>query len=122
MAVIGWPPVLRLGHQGHDVGFKRVKVQGLKGSGIIKAMRHRVGQAGMLVQHLQIQLVWPPIAIGLHSDFSGLAAGVHYGAFALGFHFHILFLKQFESCIAVTAESHIGPIDYAPSINSFYLC
>ena len=94
----------------------------MEGSGIIKAIRHRARQAGMLMQHLQIQLVRPPIAVGLRSGFSGLAAGMHYGAFALGFHVHVLLLKQFESCIAVTAESHIGPIDYTPLINSFYLC
>ena len=91
MAVIGWPPVLGLGHQGHHIGFQGIEVQSLESRSIVKAVSHGARQAGMLMQHLQIELVRPPIAIRLRPDFSGLTAAMHDWTFALGFHRHILF-------------------------------
>ena len=63
MAVIGWPPLLRGGHQRVDVLLERCHVQLLELFGIAEARAHRVRQGRVLMKDLQVQLVRPPVAV-----------------------------------------------------------
>ena len=69
MAVVGRPPVLRRGHQLEDVLLDRVEVEALERLGVVEVPAHRVRQGGMLVQHVELQLVGPPVPV------RGAAAG-----------------------------------------------
>ena len=49
MAVIGWPPVLTVGHQHVQIRLDRVQIKRLERFGIVEIVRHRAGVAAMLV-------------------------------------------------------------------------
>ena len=44
MAVVRWPPLLRVGHQGMQVFDHRIQVQGLELFSVVEGLAHRVGQ------------------------------------------------------------------------------
>ncbi len=75
VAIVGGPPVLRVGHQGVQVLDHGVQVQGLELLRVIERRPQRVGRWGVLVQHLQAELVGPPIGVALRSG-RGLLAGI----------------------------------------------
>ena len=60
---IGWPPVLRVGHQRREVGLESGEVELLELFGIVKARAHRVRKRRVLVEHRQVELVRPPVAV-----------------------------------------------------------
>ncbi len=64
MPPVGGPPVLRGGHQGHDLGFQCVEVNRGKSRGVIKIIRKRAGDGLMLMKDVQTKLVWPPTLAG----------------------------------------------------------
>ncbi len=70
------PPVLRLGHDVAQVLFDRFHVKALEFLGIVETLAHRVGERGMLMQDLQIQLLGPPVTVG-----GAAASSVVEGAF-----------------------------------------
>ena len=61
--VVGGPPLLRVGHQLHEVGLEGSQVERRELRGVVKVLAHRVGLNGVLVQDPQVQLVGPPIAV-----------------------------------------------------------
>ena len=63
MAEVGRPPVLRIGHQGAQVGDHGIEVEALERLGVVERRAHRVGERGMLVQDLQVELVGPPVTV-----------------------------------------------------------
>jgi len=63
VAIVGRPPILALGHQGGEIGFHRVEVELLEGLGIVEVFAERVFARRVLVQHAQVQLVRPPVAV-----------------------------------------------------------
>ncbi len=65
MAEIRRPPVLRLGHELAQVLFEGGVVEAPERLRIVEVGPHRVGGRGELVQDLQIDLVRPPVAVGL---------------------------------------------------------
>ena len=77
VAEVGRPPVLRVRHQGMQVLDHRVEVEALEFLGVVERLAHRIGQGGMSVENLEVQLVRPPVPIG--------EAGVHDRAFAGAF-------------------------------------
>ncbi len=64
VAEVGRPPVLRIGHQGMQVLDHGVEVEALELLGVVERLAHRIGQAGLLVQDLNVQLVRPPVTVG----------------------------------------------------------
>ena len=64
VAVVGGPPVLRVGHQGMQVLDHRAQVQAVEGRGIVEGLTHRAGQRRVLMQGLQVQPVGPPVCVG----------------------------------------------------------
>src|SRR5690348_10926121 len=63
MAEIGRPPILRVRHQRVQVLNYSIQVETLEFLGIIEVFAHRIGQVRMLVKHLDVQLVRPPVTI-----------------------------------------------------------
>mmetsp|Transcript_118291 Transcript_118291/g.166287 ORF Transcript_118291/g.166287 Transcript_118291/m.166287 type:complete len:641 (-) Transcript_118291:267-2189(-) len=61
--VISRPPLLGVRHQIVEVLLEGIQIQLLELLGVVEARAHRVGQAGVLMQHLQVQLVGPPILV-----------------------------------------------------------
>ena len=60
---VGWPPVLRVGHQRTQVLDHRIEIKALEFLRIVERLAHRVGQGRMLVESLKVQLVRPPVTI-----------------------------------------------------------
>ena len=64
MAVVRGPPVLAVSHQRNKVGLQRRIVELFEGLSIINHAAEWVELRVVLVQHLQVQLIWPPFAVG----------------------------------------------------------
>ena len=65
MAVVSRPPVLGISHQGSQVLLDGSQVQLLEFGSIIKLAGHRVRGRIVLMQDAEVQLVRPPILVGL---------------------------------------------------------
>jgi hypothetical protein len=63
MAKVGRPPVLRVGHQLAQVILQRLVVELLEFLGVVERLAHRIGQGGVLVENLKVQLVRPPVSV-----------------------------------------------------------
>ena len=63
MTPIRRPPILAIGHQRGQVRLYSVEVKRLKRLSIVKVGVHWIARRLVLMKHLQVQLVWPPIAI-----------------------------------------------------------
>ena len=63
VAVVGRPPVLRVGHQGDEILPERVDVERGERVGVVEVVTQRVRRWVVLVQHLEIDLVRPPVGI-----------------------------------------------------------
>ena len=61
--VVGGPPLLRVGHELHEVGLEGGQVERRELRGVVEVLAHRIGLSGVLVQDPQVQLVGPPIAV-----------------------------------------------------------
>ena len=65
VAVVGRPPLLRGRHDLDDVLLQRIDVQGLELVCIGVFLAQRSGPGRVLVQHLQVQLIRPPVPVRL---------------------------------------------------------
>ena len=63
VAVVGRPPILRIGHHRFDIGLECIDVNGRDRCGVIEIGIHRIVLGGVLHQHLEVDLVGPPIAV-----------------------------------------------------------
>ena len=63
VAVVGGPPCLRVGHECGDVLDHCVEVQLLELLGVVVVLVHRVADGGVVVQHLEVELVRPPVDV-----------------------------------------------------------
>ncbi len=84
VAEVGGPPVLGIGHEGVEVTLEGLQVEALEGFGVVEAAVQRIGQAGMLMQDLQVQLVRPPVAVGRTTTGGMLRTAAGKGALGLG--------------------------------------
>ena len=66
MAVIGWPPVLTVGHQCVEVGFQSLVVKGLERLSVVEVLAHWIGFLVVLMKDVQIEVFWPPILVRAH--------------------------------------------------------
>jgi hypothetical protein len=64
VAVVRRPPGLAVGHQGVQVTFDRIIVQGLESLGVVEVVAHGIAVDPLLMQNLQRKLVGPPITVG----------------------------------------------------------
>ena len=65
VAVVRGPPVLRVGHHREDVLLERLDVEGGERVGVVEVLVHRVGPGRVLVQDRQVELVRPPVLVGV---------------------------------------------------------
>ena len=63
MAKVGRPPLLRVRHQGMQVLDHGIQVEALEFLGVVERLAHRIGQGGVLVEDLKVQLVRPPVTV-----------------------------------------------------------
>jgi hypothetical protein len=56
-------PILRSGHHGVQVTDHRIEVYAIEFLGVIETRPHRIGERGVLVENLEVQLVRPPVAV-----------------------------------------------------------
>ena len=61
MPIIGWPPLLRVGHETMQILLQRLVIKRIERLGIVKIRIHRICLGRMLVQDVEIELVRPPI-------------------------------------------------------------
>src|SRR5215469_4852942 len=85
MAKVSRPPILRVGHEGVKVLDNGVEVETLEFLGVVEFFAHRIGQRGVLVKDLKVQLVRPPVTV--------LLCGSCARERALCFGCHILLLR-----------------------------
>ncbi len=86
VAEVSRPPVLALRHQGGDILLEGLEIERLECLGIVEPPAHGTGQGRVLVQHSEIELVRPPVAVRPHSNRRG---PVHDRALAFNFLVHI---------------------------------
>ncbi len=65
MAEISRPPILRVGHDLDEVGLHRGEVELLELLGIVEPGTERIGERGVAMQHREIELLGPPVAIAM---------------------------------------------------------
>ena len=66
-----------------EVLLHRREVEGLELLGVVEVVAHGVGHRGVLVEHLQVQLIRPPVLVGRGPDRRvGGVRSVHHGASA----------------------------------------
>ena len=82
MAKVGWPPILRVRHQGMKILDHGIQVEALEFLGVVERPAHRIGQGGVPVENLKVQLVRPPVT-------NRVRAGPARHR-ALAFDFHVL--------------------------------
>ena len=87
VAVVGRPPVLRLGHQRIDVLRQGFEVEALELLGVVELLAVGISLGGVLAEDPQVQLVRPPVLVRCAAN--GLVSGAHHRALAL-FACHIL--------------------------------
>ena len=75
VAVVGRPPVLRRRHHLEDVPLQRLDVEAGELRGVVERPAHRVGPRRVLAQDLEVQLVRPPVLVGMRSTRRGLRCG-----------------------------------------------
>ena len=63
VAVVRGPPVLRIRHQGMEVLDHGIQVEALELLGVVERLAHGIGQRGVLVQDLEVQLIGPPVRV-----------------------------------------------------------
>ena len=84
--IIGGPPILALRHQLRQVVFECRIVQLLKSFAVIEIGIHRAGYRCVLVQDGQVELIGPPLCVGLSAllgacttrSVEGASAGFRY--------------------------------------------
>ena len=92
VSVVCRPPILRVGHQRVDVFFDGRQIKFVERLGVVELLAHWVSLERILVQDLQIQLVRPPVTVGIGSGLGGhlSAAAVHNRAFTSRFFCRLL--------------------------------
>ena len=66
VTVVSRPPVLTVCHQCMKIFLETLVIETLEGFSIIEIRSHRVGFDIVLMQDVQVQVLWPPILIGAH--------------------------------------------------------
>ena len=79
VAEVGRPPLLRVGHQRVQVLDHGIQIEALELFRVVELLVHRIGQRRVLVQDVEVQLIRPPVGIGLR-----LASAVRYRALGFG--------------------------------------
>ena len=78
VAVVGRPPVLRVGHQRVDVGRQGVEVEAVELRRVVEVRSQRVGPGMVLAEDPQVQAVGPPVLVRRGAD--RLVRGIQYRA------------------------------------------
>src|SRR5262245_21852142 len=68
VAEVGRPPLLRLCHQGMEVLDHGLQVEALELLGVVERLAHWIGQSGVPMETLEVQLVRPPVTVRLVHD------------------------------------------------------
>ena len=63
VAEVGRPPRLRVLHQGMQVLDHGVEVEALEFLGIVERLAHRIGGGRLRMEHADIEVLWPPVAV-----------------------------------------------------------
>ena len=64
VAVVGWPPLLRVGHHGFEISLNCAEIERCKLCGVIKVIVHGVRGWVALMEDSKIELFWPPHVVG----------------------------------------------------------
>ena len=113
MTVVGRPPVLRRCHQLKDVLLQDFKVDAVELLSVVEFLIHRIGQGRVLVEHLQVQLIRPPISIRQSPSRCVPAGRAHHRA--LAFRIHILSDRVLNVFQAVSLYSDHDCLERVPA-------
>lgn len=69
VAKVGGPVILGVGHEGSEILLEGLVVEGLEGGNIVKLLAQRVGDSSVLAKDVELDRLWPPVAV------SGAATG-----------------------------------------------
>jgi hypothetical protein len=86
---IGRPPLLRIRHQRVEVLLDRREIELFELGCVVEVRAHRIRERGVLVEHFQVELVGPPLAVGTSAvarrrGLRRRAVEMREGAFAAG--------------------------------------
>jgi hypothetical protein len=65
VAIVGRPPVLRIGHQRAQVFLDGRQVEAEERLAVIEIRVHRIGLRRVLAQDAEVDALGPPVAVGL---------------------------------------------------------
>ncbi len=86
MAVIRWPPVLRVGHQRIEVLLQGLEVEFLELLGVVERLAHGIAHVRVLMKNLEVQLVRPPVPVRRASAGCLFICSARYRALAVVSH------------------------------------
>ena len=75
VAVVGGPPILRVGHQRVDVGGECVEVEAVERRRVVEVRAQRIGLRVVLAEDPQVQALGPPVLV--RRDAHRLVRGAH---------------------------------------------
>jgi hypothetical protein len=78
-----------------EVRHHGVEIEGLEFLGVVERLVHRIGQDRMLMQHLKVQLVRPPVSVHVCAGVPGEGALVSVLVIALGAHVSLRLVASF---------------------------
>ncbi len=84
VAIVGRPPVLRLGHQRIDVLRQGFEVEALELRGVVERLAVGIGLGVVLAEDPEVQLVRPPVLVRCAAN--GLVRAAHHWALACAIH------------------------------------
>ena len=65
VAEIGWPPLLRVRHQGAEIFDHGIQIEALEFLRVIELLAHGIGLGRVLVQNVYVEMIRPPVGIAL---------------------------------------------------------
>src|SRR6202023_1969888 len=90
---VGWPPLLRILHQGMQVLDHGVDVEALEFLGIVERFAHRIGGGRFGMEHADIEGLWPPVAV---PGSVGAAVGRALAGAVVSLCIHVVLLSRLE--------------------------
>ena len=70
-----------------------IQVEALEFLGVVERLAHRIGQGGVLVENLKVQLVRPPVPVGPDSNSVCMTGHLPALVVMCGFFGHVSFLR-----------------------------
>ncbi len=87
VTVVGWPPLLGVGHQLIEVLFQGLQVEFLEFLSVVERLTHRIAHVRVLMKNFEVQQVRPPVLVRRPTAGNGFTCPARYRALAFFIHY-----------------------------------